>query len=85
MQYFVYLCAPYCCILTEGTRSTEGRLNDPTLDYISYYQWLVVLLIDTYVDLHGARNRNAIRWEHALVDWNRLSSNSDAIAKFLYF
>lgn len=55
MQYFGYLCAPYCCILTEGTRSTEGRLNDATLDYISYYQWLVVLLIDTYVDLHGAR------------------------------
>lgn len=69
------------CMLTEMTMSNLTRLKDATLDHIPYNRQLVVPLIDTF-DLHGARNRDSIRWNHALADWNRLLSDPEAIARF---
>lgn len=62
--------------------SNSGGLKDPTLDHVTYGRQLVVPLMDTFDLRRNDRNRDTIRWDQSLSDWNRLLSDPHAIASF---
>ena len=62
--------------------SNLEKHKDPTLDHVTYGRQLVVPLMETFNLGKKDRNRDEIRWNQSLGDWNRLLSNPDAIVTF---
>ena len=66
----------------QGIMSDLQRHKDPTLDHVTHGRQLVVPLMDTFNLGKKDRNRDAIRWDQSLSDWNRLLSDPHAIVRF---